>query len=167
MEENKTERLYQNKEAIEAFVGDKKSQWYIKAFEKYNNEGRDKIAWNWSWPAFFVGPLYLMYRKCYLSGIIMYIILEKVPNLFLALCFCFLTGGLAPFIVYRRFKKISDKIDNKKFDYQKKLRTLESSGGTNLIVFIIIFLALFIYIEIATSIYTMPLIMRLLMENPN
>ncbi len=53
--------------------------YYMPTFEQFEKNGK-KIKWNWA--AFFLTPLWLLYRKCYLTGFLMLVfsILQNTVN---------------------------------------------------------------------------------------
>lgn len=57
-----------SREELEAFIGtESKREFFVKVLDKYiKNEG----IVNWNFGAFFLGPFYLMYRKCYIMALI-------------------------------------------------------------------------------------------------
>ncbi len=50
---------------------DKNEAYYLTKFTEMKQNGK-KTSWNW--PAFLVSPLWLIYRKMYLYGVICYIV---------------------------------------------------------------------------------------------
>ena len=45
-----------------AFIGDNAHK-YMPKFKKFNQGGTDSFALSWHWPVFFLGPLWMLYRK--------------------------------------------------------------------------------------------------------
>lgn len=134
MEETKNENLYQNQKAMEAFIGTpEKTSWYLVAFKKYDLNGVEKITWHWSWAAFFLGPWYLLYRKCYLEGVALLIISGILSGLegFLYLIVNIMSGGLLTFVYYKRFKKMAFEVENVESNPEKQLQMLEQLGGVD------------------------------------
>jgi hypothetical protein len=61
---------------LRTFIGkDNKFFWYKNAFAKYEFNGVEHFAWNWSWYSFFFAPFYFIYRKLYLEGFLMFFII--------------------------------------------------------------------------------------------
>ncbi len=48
-----------------AFVG-KKSDFYLRKFRYFKERGTNVFALTWNWPAFFLGFIWMLYRKMYL-----------------------------------------------------------------------------------------------------
>ncbi len=116
---------------IEAFV-DKPSEveWYKNAFSKFNVNGVDTLKWHWSWWAFGGGFLYLLYRKAYLPALILFILsisLGMIP--FASFALMILSGGLAPYFVYKRFKTKLKEIEENVADEQTRIETMREVGG--------------------------------------
>ncbi|MGL5779100.1 MAG: DUF2628 domain-containing protein [Clostridium chrysemydis] len=133
MEETKI-KLYQNQKAMEAFIGTpEKTSWYLSAFKKYDLNGIEKPCWYWSWAAFFLGPWYLLYRKCYLEGIALLVISAFLSSLegSLYLIVNIVLGGFLPFVYYKRFKKTALEVENIEPNFDKQIQMLGELGGVN------------------------------------
>jgi len=119
---------------IEAFI-DKPSEtlWYQTAFSKYNINGVDAIKWNWSWWAFGMGFIFLLYRKQYLASIgvlIASVIIGIVPfvgSLFVMI----LSGGYGTYFIYKDYTKKLAEIEAIVVDEDKRVETMRSLGGYN------------------------------------
>ena len=61
-----------------AFIGDNADK-YIPKFKKFNQGGVDNFAATWHWPAFFLGPWWLLYRKLHGWGSLA-IVLDVIPG---------------------------------------------------------------------------------------
>jgi len=133
-----------NTEDIKAYIDKPKSEdYYIKAFEKYNLTGVDQFKWNWSWWSFFGGVFFLLYRKLYIEALIFFIILtivgqlptsiDQIPVIGEIDIVYFLTwiasGGIFPYFVYRRFRKIKNETDN--YIEDKRIDKIRELGGVN------------------------------------
>lgn len=133
MEETKI-KLYQNQKAMEAFIGTpEKLSWYLSAFKKYDLNGIEKPCWYWSWAAFFLGPWYLLYRKCYLEGIILLVVSSILGSLEGSLYFLVNIGlgGSLPFVYYKKFKKTAIEVETVEHDFDKQIQMLNELGGVN------------------------------------
>lgn len=128
------EKLYKNEQIMEAFIGTPdKYRWYKNAFSKYDVNGIEKFSWNWSWYAFLGSLVYLVYRKCYVEALILWvasIVLSGISpsaGLFLMIgC-----GGGAPFLVYRKYKKIVEEVQENENNFEKQLDMVRELGGVN------------------------------------
>lgn len=130
------EKLYQKEEVLENYLGTPdKFDWYKRAFDKYEINGVEKFAWNWSWYSFFFGYVYLVYRKCYIEAILLWAAQIIVGCLFgiTGVVVMILCGGFLPYLVYKRYKKIAIKVDAIDEDYRKKLETMRELGGSNIL----------------------------------
>ena len=57
-----------SREELEAFIGiEAKKTFFSKTLDRYM---KNRTKPNWNFGAFFLGPFYLMYRKCYIPAII-------------------------------------------------------------------------------------------------
>jgi len=143
---------YSNK-MIEAFI-DKPSvtAWYQNSFKMYDVNGVDTMKWNWSWWAFGGGFLYLLYRKEYLSALILFIVSSIAGMIFpLGLVIMILTGGFATYFVYKRYKQKLKEVENMLEDVDERVEAMRTIGGYNQWViwvygvFVAIFLLVIIY----------------------
>lgn len=142
------EKLYQDGRALEAYIQTPdKLGWYKMCFSKYDVNGVEKYAWSWSWYAFFFGPIYLAYRKCYLEAVGIWV-LTTLFSCFIAvggivsLAISIAIGGSAPYLVYRRYKKMADQVEMTENNYERQLEMLRELGGVNTIarnIFIVIY----------------------------
>ena len=123
---------YENK-MIEAFVDKPEvTAWYINAFKHCDSNGVEKISWVWSWWAFFGGIFYLLYRKAYVSALVLFaitILSSAIPLGGLAVLIA--TGGLAPYFVYKIYRSKKDEIEATIDDEQKRIETMRTLGGYN------------------------------------
>lgn len=141
-----------NGELIRAFIGDNDYfvTFYKKAFSKYTVNGIDKFAFVFSWFNALFGVAALFDRKLYkeaLIGTVIAILAILLDNtalfaiVFVALIF--VGGFITSYLVFKRYKKTLNQCNAKGMDYEQKLKTLESVGGTNKLVGILV-LVLFI-----------------------
>ena len=118
---------------LEAFVQKpEKFEWYKNAFSKFNVNGVDKMAWVWSWWAFFGTFWFLLYRKAYLPALVLFVI-EIVASFIplLGLIVWVLTGGFATYFVYKSYKQKKEEIESKIDDPIKRIETMKAVGGYN------------------------------------
>lgn len=128
------EKLYQNEKALEAYIGTpEKYYWYKVAFSKYDLNGIEKFSWVWSWYSFFFGPLYLLYRKCYVEALVVWIGMAIISSIngFLGFLVSIALGGTLPYLIFKRYKKTIEKVESVEDDFDKQLGLLSSLGGTN------------------------------------
>jgi hypothetical protein len=120
-------------EAIKAYIGTEKTlAFYEEAFKKYSVAGVDQFAWHWSWWAFGGGMFYLLYRKLYLEAL-GYFILFMVVGAFplISIVLWIISGGVLPYFVYKRYKKIKAQVETNLSDSQEQLSALRELGGVN------------------------------------
>ena len=60
-------------EEFRAFIG-KKADHYLNKFRFFGDEGATGFAVTWSWPAFFLGFIWMLYRKMYLWALMAFFI---------------------------------------------------------------------------------------------
>jgi hypothetical protein len=60
-------------EEFRAYIG-KKADHYLNKFRFFGNEGRTGFAITWSWPGFFLGFIWMLYRKMYLWALAAFLI---------------------------------------------------------------------------------------------
>ncbi len=142
---------------IEAYIDKPEvTQWYVNAFKKYNINGVDVIKWNWSWWAFFGSFFYLLYRKAYLAAVVLFVLTLVIGIIpFGGLILWVLTGGYAPYFVYKNYKEKRAEAEAIIDDEQKRIETMRLVGGYNewaiwvaVIIHIFIWLAIFSFLGI-------------------
>lgn len=142
---------------IEAYIDKPEvTDWYVNAFKKYNINGIDTMKWHWSWWAFFGSIFYLLYRKSYMAAGILFIltlVTGVIP--FGGLILWILTGGYAPYFVYKTYKEKRLEVEAHIQDEQKRLETMRLVGGANdwaiwiaVIIHISLWIAFFTFIGI-------------------
>lgn len=118
---------------LEAFVNKPEvTAWYKMAFSRYSVNGVDKMAWVWSWWAFFGGIFYLLYRKAYMAALglfVLTIVSFAIP--FGGLIVWIITGGLAPYFVYKTYQSKKAEIEAAIADQHKRIETMRAVGGYN------------------------------------
>jgi hypothetical protein len=123
---------YDNK-MLEAFVNKPEvTQWYKYTFSRYSVNGVEKMAWAWSWWAFFGGIFYLLYRKAYMAALGLFVLTSvslAIP--FGGLIVWILTGGLAPYFVYKVYRSKKAEIESTITDEQQRIETMRAVGGYN------------------------------------
>ena len=123
---------YDNK-MVETFINKpEKLAWYKNTFERYNVNGTAKMTWVWSWWAFFGGLFYLLYRKAYMPAIILLVLIivsSFIP--FAGLILWILTGGFAPYFVYKTYLERKAEIESAIQDEPKRIETMRTLGGYN------------------------------------
>ena len=147
-----------SREELEAFIGiEAKKTFFSKALDKYM---KNKTTPNWNFGAFFLGPFYLMYRKCYIPAIIIslaYFSLALLPvnmsGILLLLIMIIL--GLFGTNVYLLFCEREINI-HRGYNYMKSEedfnKLLNSKGGTSFASAAILYFVfmLFMWIKIFT-----------------
>jgi len=123
---------YENK-MLEAFIQKPEVfQWYKKAFAKYNINGIKHLSWVWNWWAFGGGIFYLLYRKAYLSALLIFlvsVITFKRP--FIGILINILLGGFGVYFVYLKYQKTKQDIETEIKDNEKRIETMRQLGGYN------------------------------------
>jgi hypothetical protein len=60
-------------EDLIAFIGNNAHK-YLSKFKKFNIAGVDNFTVTWHWPAFLIGPFWMLYRKLYLWALIAFVV---------------------------------------------------------------------------------------------
>jgi hypothetical protein len=119
---------------LDAFIQKpEKLFWYKNAFAKYNVNGIDKMAWHWSWWAFFGDFWFLLYRKAYLAALVVFIldILVSFIPFVGPLIFAILRGGYSTFFIYKKYIKLKQDIENLIPNENERIETMRQVGGPN------------------------------------
>lgn len=130
-------------EEFRAFIG-KKADHYLNKFRFFGGEGATGFAVTWSWPAFFLGFIWMLYRKMYLWALTAFFIAFTPVSFPLAMIGWGIVGNYLYFLHVR----------NKIIDYKSRqtqisqVLPLAEWGGVNLWVwfagFFFIFFLLFL-----------------------
>ncbi len=118
---------------IEAYIDKEKSEdFYKEAFAKYTVAGVDQFAWHWSWWAMFGGVFYLLYRKLYLEALVYFVLFATVGMIpFAGLIMWIASGGVLPYLVYKRYKKTKEQVEQNLSGDEVQLQALRTVGGVN------------------------------------
>lgn len=60
-------------EDLKAFIG-RNADTYLRKFQAFGKEGEESFAFTWNWPAFWLGFVWMLYRKMYLWSLAAFII---------------------------------------------------------------------------------------------
>ena len=125
--------MQENSKAVEAYINKEQSNdFYQKGFAKYSAAGVDQFAWHWSWWAMFGGVFYLLYRKLYLEALIFFLLFAVIGMIpFAGLVAWIATGGVLPYLVYKRYKKVKAQVEMNFADEDDQLNALREVGGYN------------------------------------
>ncbi len=125
--------MLEESKAVEAYINKEKSLgFYQKAFAKYSVAGVDQFAWHWSWWAMFGGIFYLLYRKLYVEALVLFILLVTVGMIpFVGFVAWIVTGGVLPYFVYKRYKKVKAQVESNLPSESEQLNALRVVGGYN------------------------------------
>jgi len=142
---------------IEAFIDKPEvTDWYVNAFKKFHINGVDVMKWHWSWWAFFGSVFYLLYRKSYLAAGVLFVLTLVAGVIPLGgLILWVLTGGYAPYFVYKTYREKRHEIESQVYDEAERIKMMRIVGGYNdwaiwvaVIIHIFVWLALFSFIGI-------------------
>lgn len=118
---------------IDAYLGKPEvTDWYVNAFKKFTVNGVSVMRWHWSWWAFFGNVFYLLYRKAYLPAgilLLLFVFIGMIP--FGGLILWILTGGYAPYFVFKSYKEQKDTVEATISEDEKRLETMALIGGPN------------------------------------
>lgn len=139
---------------IEAYIDKPEvTDWYVHAFKSYNINGVDVMKWKWSWWAFFGSVFYLLYRKSYLAaGVLFLLTLVTGVIPFGGLIVWILTGGYAPYFVYKTYKEKRLEVEEQIQDEDKRLETMRLVGGSNdWAIWIAVILHIFLWVAVFSA----------------
>ena len=134
------DRVYE--EDYRTFIG-KKADQYLSKFRKFHTDGRDHFALSWNWSAFFLGFIWMLYRKMYLWALLAFLIALTPVGFPLTMIAWGITGNYLYYLQAR--KKI---LDTKSQPISSSTaRSLSELGGVNRWVwFVGIFFFLFLMV---------------------
>lgn len=121
---------------IEAFVAKPeqpdKGLWYAMAFNKYNVNRIDTLAWKWSWWAFFGGMFFLLYRKAYAAagGLFLITLISGIIP-FGGFIVVILSGGFSTYFVYKVYVEKKSEIEAVELNEDKRVAMMQELGGYN------------------------------------
>ena len=123
---------YYNK-MIEAYIDkEEETLWYQLAFSKFNSNGVDTMKWNWSWWAFGLGFMFLLYRKQYIPALVLFFLSMSVGMIpFMSIALMVLSGGYSTYFVYKGFKSKLLEIEANIEDEETRIETMREMGGYN------------------------------------
>ncbi len=139
---------------IEAYIDKPEvTDWYVNAFKNYNINGIDVMKWKWSWWAFFGSVFYLLYRKSYLAaGVLFLLTLVTGMIPFGGLIVWILTGGYAPYFVYKTYREKRLEVEATIQDEDKRLETMRLVGGTNdWAIWVAVILHIFLWLAVFSA----------------
>ena len=125
--------MLEESKAIEAYINKAQSNdFYRKGFAKYSAAGVDQFAWHWSWWAMFGGLFYLLYRKLYMEALILFVLFAVIGMIpVVGLVAWIATGGVLPYLVYKRYKKVKAQVEMNFADEDDQFKALREVGGYN------------------------------------
>jgi hypothetical protein len=62
-----------DEEEFRSYIG-KDADWYLKKFKSFRLGREDRFTVTWNWPAFWLGFIWMLYRKMYLWALIAFIL---------------------------------------------------------------------------------------------
>ena len=120
-------------EILEAFIQNN-VDYFKTQFEKIENG--NKITWNW-W-GFFLPTIYLLYRRVYVLGLLIFLIgifTIKIP--FAGIVLGIVVGMFANYWIYQDYKKSLIKAQKRTKDKEEIINIIEKEGGVSKIVGVI------------------------------
>lgn len=127
-----------SEEELRIFIGENNTNYYIEKWSLINKTNKS-VSWNWA--SFFLGSLWLLYRKMYVWGVLMMVVsmaatLSGVPFSWLILGI--LTGMFGNKLYLEETRKRIIEIKSITGDLNRQYEMMRSKGGTNLTLPIII-----------------------------
>ena len=131
-----------HEEDYRAFIG-KNADRYLDKFRGFQTPGRDRFALTWNWSAFFLGFIWMLYRKLYLWALLAFLIAMTPVAFPLTMIGWGITGNYLYYLQVR--KKILDH-KSRQMTTPSSL-SLQALGGVNRWVwFVGIFFFLFLLV---------------------
>ncbi|WP_319370633.1 DUF2628 domain-containing protein [uncultured Ilyobacter sp.] len=117
--------------ALLSYLGKEKGfEWYKKSFAKHDAKN-GKFSWSWSFWAFIGGGWYFIYRKMFVEGVCLLalgvFLTFTYPAMMLSLKISM--GGIAPYMLYVRYKTIKSDVESKYKKESGRLEALKERGG--------------------------------------
>lgn len=121
---------YEDK-ALLSYLGKEKGfEWYKKSFAKHDAK-KGKFAWSWSFWAFIGGGWYFIYRRMFVEGVCLLalgvFLATTYPAMMLSLKISM--GGIAPYMLYVRYKNTKNDVESKYKKEKGRLEALGERGG--------------------------------------
>jgi len=116
-----------------SFIG-KNSNWYLKKFKSFTQNGKDIFAVTWHWPAFSVPVFWMLYRKLY-GWAVLALVLGLIP--YVGIIFHIAFGMVANYIYYQHSKKKLLEIVEQPSSGFDRTGELARAGGVNKSVVVI------------------------------
>lgn len=129
-------------EDYRAFIG-KNADRYVSQFRSFQNAGRDRFAVTWNWSAFFLGFIWMLYRKMYLWALLAFLIAMTPVGFPLIMIGWGITGNYLYYVQAR--KKILD-ITSRQMTAPTSLSLQELGGVNRWVWFVGIFFFLFLLV---------------------
>lgn len=157
---NESENL---EEFYKAAIGPKNQSYYLRIFQRFENDGKTGASWHW--PAFFITFYWLLYRKMWRNALIYFFLpyLVMIPlgiigamagssadavigfGYLLYLAGIFLLPALyANALYYHHCNKKITEAKESSHDMQRQLGELSGKGGTSNVALIIVLVIAFI-----------------------
>ena len=151
----------ENEDYYKAAIGERGQAYYLKCFFNFNLLGKADISWNW--PAFFITPFWLLYRKMWLYAAIY--LLSWVGMLFVlnassvqwlnatfyTMVFVILPPLFANAAYYRHCHKQIAKAKSLPYDKAIQLEWLAGKGGVSIPAFLAAAVPVALFIAIGAS----------------
>jgi hypothetical protein len=121
---------YEDK-ALLSYLGKEKGfEWYKESFAKHDAKN-GKFAWSWSLWAFVGGGWYFIYRRMFVEGVCLLalgaFLAFTYPAMMLSLKISM--GGVAPYMLYVRYKTTKNDVESKYKKESGRLEALKERGG--------------------------------------
>lgn len=154
----------EQEEFYRAVIGPKNQDYYMRNFQRFENDGEISVSWHW--PAFFVTFYWLLYRKMWLNALIYFLLpyLVLIPleiiigmiagdsagvgigfaNIIYLVGMFLLPPLYANALYYKHCKKKIMEVKASSNVLQRQLGELSAKGGTSNVVLIIVLIFVFI-----------------------
>lgn len=129
-------------EDYRAFIG-KNADRYLSKFRRFQTVGRDRFAVTWNWSAFFLGFIWMLYRKMVLWALLAFLIAMTPVAFPLTMIGWGITGNYLYYLQAR--KKILDQ-KTRQMTAPSSLSLAEVGGVNRWVWFVGIFFLLFLFV---------------------
>lgn len=129
-------------EDYRAFIG-KNADRYVSKFRSFQTAGRDRFAVTWNWSAFFLGFIWMLYRKMYLWALLAFLVAMTPVGFPLTMIGWGITGN---YLYYLQARKIILDIKSQQMTAPTPLSLQELGGVNRWVWFLGIFFFLFLLV---------------------
>ena len=124
-----------DEKALEIFIG-KNADKYLRRFQTFSRDGDDRFQLTWHWPAFFTGPIWMLYRKLYLWALLAFLLGIFIGRIFIyGQVVLWVVWGMTGYYLYYRHakKKANQLVYSSSLSEEQRIGKLARQGGVNVL----------------------------------